>query len=162
MKTEIAVLAGGCFWGVEEILRKLPGVQETTVGYCGGDTPSPTYEKVKKGDTGHAEAVQIAFDPSQISYESLLNYFFRLHDPTTKNRQQNDVGSQYRSSIFYFSEDQKRTAERVKKQAEESGKWTRPIVTEIVPAMPFYTAEKYHQKYLQNNPGGYNCHFLRD
>jgi len=162
MKQEIAVLAGGCFWGVEELVRKLPGVVETTVGYAGGDASTATYEQVKKGHTGHAEAIQIVFDPSQLTYENLLRFFFRMHDPTTKNRQENDIGTQYRSAIFYQSEEQKQTAEKVKEEIDKSGKWSRPVVTEIVPAMPFYTAESYHQKYLIKNPGGYNCHYLRD
>ena len=162
MKTETAVLAGGCFWGVEEILRKLPGVIDTEVGYCGGELKDPTYEEVKKGTTGHAEAVKIVFNPDQINYETLLNYFFRLHDPTTLNRQGNDIGTQYRSVIFYQSEQQREIAEKKKKQVEASGKWRRPIVTQISPAMPFFSAEKYHQDYLQKHPDGYNCHYLRD
>jgi len=162
MKQEIAILAGGCFWGVEELVRKLPGVVETTVGYAGGDASTATYEQVKKGHTGHAEAIQIVFDPSQLTFENLLRFFFRMHDPTTKNRQENDIGTQYRSAIFYQSEEQKQTAEKVKAEVDKSGKWSRPIVTEIVPAVPFYTAESYHQKYLIKNPGGYNCHYVRD
>ena len=159
---EKAVLAGGCFWGMEEILRQLLGVLQTRVGYSGGVTENPTYEKVKKGDTGHAEAIEVVFDPSKLSYEQLLGTFFRMHDPTTVNRQGNDIGSQYRSAIFYLSEDQKKTAEKVKAQVDASGKWKRPVVTEISPARPFYSAEEYHQKYLVKNPGGYTCHFLRD
>lgn len=162
VNTELATLAGGCFWGVEEILRKLPGVMKTTVGYTGGTLAEPTYEHVKKGNTGHAEAVQIEFDPSKISFEQLLAYFFRLHDPTTQNRQGNDVGTQYRSSIFFHSEAQKKTAERVRGEVDRSGKWKAPIATEIVPAVEFYDAEDYHQDYLQKNPYGYNCHYLRD
>jgi methionine-S-sulfoxide reductase len=162
MKTETAVLAGGCFWGVEEILRKIPGVIETEVGYCGGETLNPTYDQVKEGTTGHAEAVKIVFDPSKVSFDTLLDYFFRLHDPTTLNRQGNDVGSQYRSAIFYQSEQQRDIAEKKKKHVNASGKWPRPVVTHIVPQMPFYSAEGYHQDYLQKNPNGYNCHYLRD
>jgi methionine-S-sulfoxide reductase len=158
---EIATLAGGCFWGMEEILRQIPGVLETTVGYIGGSTPSPTYEKVKRGNTGHAESIQIVFDPKKITFEGILDFFFKMHDPTTSNRQGNDVGSQYRSAIFYHSEEQKETAERIKTSVEASGKWNRSIVTEIVPATPFYPAEDYHQKYLIKNPGGYTCHYLR-
>jgi methionine-S-sulfoxide reductase len=161
-KTEIATLAGGCFWGMEEIIRKIPGVLETTVGYTGGILPGPTYDKVKKGDTGHAESIQVVFEPSKISFEGLLAYFFRMHDPTTANRQGNDIGSQYRSAIFFHSPEQKETAEKVKAQVEKSGKWKKPIVTEIVPAKPFYPAEGYHQDYLAKNPGGYSCHYLRD
>lgn len=162
MKEEIAVLAGGCFWGVEELIRKLPGVIQTTVGYTGGALEHPTYEHVKKGNTGHAEAIEIVFDPSAISFEALLQYFFRLHDPTTKNRQGNDVGSQYRSAIFFQSEAQRVTAEAVKSEVDKSGKWKSPVVTEIVPATTFWSAEDYHQDYLQKNPFGYNCHYLRD
>jgi methionine-S-sulfoxide reductase len=162
MNSSIATLAGGCFWGMEEILRKLSGVLQTTVGYTGSTTPNPTYDKVKQGNTGHAESIQIIFDPEILSYEAILGYFFRMHDPTTTNRQGNDVGSQYRSAIFYHSPDQKETAERVKAEVAKSGKWKREIVTEIVPALPFYPAESYHQKYLVKNPGGYTCHYLRD
>jgi len=161
-KQETAIFAGGCFWGMEEILRKIPGVIETSVGYTGGSTANPKYREVCSGQTGHAEAVRIVFDPAKISYEQLLDYFFRMHDPTTLNRQHNDMGTQYRSAIFYTSEAQKQAASRVKEQAEKSGKWKRPIVTEITKAGEFYPAEDYHQKYLINNPGGYNCHVLRD
>ncbi len=160
--TETAILAGGCFWGMEEIIRKIPGVTKTTVGYTGGSTPDPTYELVCTGGTGHAEAVQIEFDPSKLSYEKLLDYFYRMHDPTTLNRQHNDVGTQYRSAIFYTSDAQKQTAERVKEQWDKSGKFKRPITTAIVAATKFYSAEDYHQKYLVKNPGGYTCHVLRD
>lgn len=161
-KTELATLAGGCFWGMEELLRSLPGVKETVVGYTGGTSDHPTYEDVKKGTTGHAESIQIEFDPSQISFEKLLLFFFKIHDPTTRNRQGNDLGSQYRSAIFFHSPQQKETAEKVLKKVEASGKWKRPIVTELVPAKPFYPAENYHQKYLLKNPGGYTCHYVRD
>ena len=160
--TETAILAGGCFWGMQEILRKIPGVIKTTVGYTGGTMPDPTYEMVCSHTTGHAEAVQVVFDPSKLSYAQLLGFFFRMHDPTTLNQQENDIGTQYRSAIFYTSEEQKQIAERVKKQVEQSGKWKRPIVTEITQASTFYPAEEYHQDYLQKNPGGYNCHYLRD
>ncbi|MCX8157658.1 MAG: bifunctional methionine sulfoxide reductase B/A protein [Verrucomicrobiae bacterium] len=161
-KTEVATLAGGCFWGMEEIIRKIPGVLETTVGYTGGTTETPTYKEVCTGRTGHAEAVQVVFDPARLSYEELLGYFFRMHDPTTLNRQHNDVGTQYRSAIFYHSEEQRQTAEKVKARVNASGKWKRPVVTEITKAGKFWPAEEYHQDYLQKNPGGYNCHFLRD
>ena len=157
---ETAILAGGCFWGMEEIIRKIPGVVKTTVGYSGGTTANPTYEEVCTGGTGHAEAIQVEFDSARLSYEALLDYFFRMHDPTTLNRQHNDVGTQYRSAIFYTSEAQKQTAERVKR--EQSGKFKRPITTEITAATKFYSAEDYHQKYLVKNPGGYTCHVLRD
>ncbi len=157
-----ATLAGGCFWGVQEIIRKLPGVISSVVGYTGGTIDSPTYEIVHLGASGHAEAVEITFDPKKISYEQLLGYFFRLHDPTTVNRQGNDVGTQYRSAIFYHDQEQKEIATLVKERVEKSGKWKKPIVTEIVPAKKFYKAEEYHQDYLQKNPHGYTCHWLRD
>jgi peptide methionine sulfoxide reductase msrA/msrB len=159
---ETAILAGGCFWGMEDILRKLPGVLETVVGYTGGTTADPNYEVVKKGQSGHAESIRIVFDPSVLSYDSLLSTFFRMHDPTTANRQGNDVGTQYRSAIFYTSEEQRKVAEAVKQRVEQSGKWKRPIVTQIVAASEFYPAEGYHQDYLEKHPGGYTCHFLRD
>jgi peptide methionine sulfoxide reductase msrA/msrB len=161
-KQETAVLAGGCFWGMEEIIRKLPGVIETKVGYTGGTLANPTYQQVCTGKTGHAEAIQIVFDPAKMSYEQLLGYFFRMHDPTTLNQQHNDIGTQYRSAIFYLSDEQKQTAERVTAQVDKSGKFKRPVVTEITKASPFYSAEEYHQKYLVKNPGGYTCHVLRD
>jgi len=160
--TETAILAGGCFWGMQEILRKIPGVIKTTAGYTGGTVPNPTYEMVCSHTTGHAEAVQVEFDPTKLSYEQLLGYFFRMHDPTTLNRQENDVGSQYRSAIFYTSEAQKQVAEQVKAQVDKSGKWKRPVVTEITQASAFYPAEEYHQDYLQKHPDGYNCHYLRN
>jgi peptide methionine sulfoxide reductase msrA/msrB len=159
---ETAILAGGCFWGMEEIIRKIPGVVKTTVGYSGGATPDPTYEDVCTGATGHAESIQIVFDPARLSYESLLDYFFRMHDPTTLNQQHNDVGTQYRSAIFYTSDEQKLTAEAVKTRWDKSGKFDRPITTEIKHATTFYPAEEYHQKYLVKHPGGYTCHVLRD
>jgi len=161
-QVEVATFAGGCFWGVEDLLRKLPGVLDTEVGYTGGTTKAPRYEDVKQGQTGHAEAVQVRFDPRRLSYEQLLGVFFRLHDPTTPNRQGNDRGTQYRSTIFFHSDDQRRIAERVKQQVDQSKKWPRPVVTTIVAASSFYPAEGYHQDYLEKNPGGYTCHFLRD
>jgi peptide methionine sulfoxide reductase msrA/msrB len=159
---ETAILAGGCFWGMEEIIRKIPGVIKTTVGYSGGTTPDPTYEEVCTGGTGHAESIEVIFDSSRLSYESLLDYFFRMHDPTTLNRQHNDVGTQYRSAIFYNGEAQKKTAESVKARWDKSGKFNRPITTEITAAGKFYSAEEYHQKYLVKHPGGYTCHVLRN
>jgi len=161
-KQETALLAGGCFWGMEEIIRKLPGVLDTTVGYTGGTTKNPTYEEVCTGMTGHAEAIRVVFDPAKMTYAKLLDYFFRMHDPTTLNRQHNDVGSQYRSAIFYTSEAQRETAEKVKAEMNKSGRFDRPIVTEITKATPFYSAEDYHQKYLVKHPDGYTCHVLRD
>ncbi len=161
-KQETAILAGGCFWGMEEIIRKLPGVLKTTVGYSGGQTANPTYEQVCTGTTGHAESIEVVFDPDQMSYEKLLDYFFRMHDPTTLNRQHNDIGTQYRSAIFYTSEAQKRTAEQVVARLTAAKKFDRPITTEITAATKFYPAEEYHQKYLVKHPGGYTCHVLRD
>ena len=161
-RRETALLAGGCFWGMEELIREIPGVIETEVGYTGGNLPHATYAQVKTGATGHAESVRIVFDPERLSYETLLHWFFRMHDPTTKNRQGNDAGSQYRSAIFYASDEQRRVAEEVKAKVDASGKWKRPVVTEIVPASDFWTAEDYHQDYLEKNPGGYTCHFVRD
>ncbi len=157
----VATLAGGCFWGMEDIIRKIPGVIETEVGYTGGEVPNATYEVVKKGRSGHAESVRVTYDPSKLSFEQLLGWFFRMHDPTTENRQGNDVGTQYRSAIFYHDEEQKRVAEAVKAKIEKSGKWKGKVVTQIVPAGSFYAAEDYHQDYLEKNPGGYTCHYLR-
>jgi methionine-S-sulfoxide reductase len=161
-RTEIATLAGGCFWGMEDIIRQIPGVVGTEVGYTGGTLEGPTYEQVKTGRTGHAEAIRVVFDPARLGYEALLGWFFRMHDPTTRNRQGNDVGTQYRSAVFYHDDEQRRVAEMVKRRVDESGKWPRPLVTEIVPAGPFYPAEDYHQEYLVKNPGGYTCHWVRD
>ena len=160
---ETAILAGGCFWGMEEILRKIPGVVSTDVGYAGGASFGVSYEEVRGGGTGHAEAVRILFDPARITYAELLEkWFFRMHDPTTANRQGNDVGPQYRSAIFTTSPEQKRIAQAVKARVDDSGKWKRPLVTEISEAGPFTRAEEHHQDYLQKNPGGYTCHYLRD
>jgi peptide methionine sulfoxide reductase msrA/msrB len=156
-KTQKATLAGGCFWGLEDLIRKLPGVIDTTVGYTGGKVKNATY----KNHEGHAEAIEIEYDPSKISYEDLLEFFFRYHDPTTLNRQGNDIGSSYRSAIFYHDEEQRKAAERVKQKVDASGKWKRPVVTEITKASEFWTAEDYHQDYLIKNPGGYTCHYDR-
>jgi peptide methionine sulfoxide reductase msrA/msrB len=158
----VATLAGGCFWGMEELLRQVPGVLATRVGYTGGRTRNATYREVSRGDTGHAESIEVVFDPARLGYEELLRLFFRMHDPTTRNRQGNDVGTQYRSAIFYHDEEQRRTAERVREEVQRSGKWRGEIVTEIVPAGEFWEAEEYHQQYLVKNPGGYTCHYLRD
>ncbi len=157
--TEKATLAGGCFWGVEELFRKLPGVVDTTVGYTGGATKNATYKDVKTGRTGHAESIQIEFDPATISYDEILDYFFRLHDPTTKDRQGNDMGSQYRSAIFYHDDRQRAAAEAAIERNQP--KWPRPITTQVVPAGEFWEAEDFHQDYLQRNPHGYTCHYLR-
>jgi methionine-S-sulfoxide reductase len=159
---ETALLAGGCFWGMEDLIRKIPGVVDTDVGYTGGELVNPTYNHIKTGSTGHAEALRIVFDPTKLSFASILDFFFRMHDPTTLGRQGNDVGSQYRSAIFYLSESQKLTAESKIREWDASKKWKNPIVTEIVPAKVFYVAESYHQDYLEKNPNGYTCHYLRD
>jgi len=158
-KLETAVLAGGCFWGVEDLLRKIPGVKSTDVGYTGGLTKDPTYSEVKLGTTGHAESVRIVFDPSVTSYTTILEHFFRLHDPTTINQQGNDKGTQYRSVIFVLNEEQRKAALEAKKRAQL--KWKNPVVTEVVDASQFYPAEDYHQDYLVKNPGGYTCHYYR-
>ncbi len=159
--TETAIFAGGCFWGVQELLRTIPGVIETSVGYTGGILPNPTYRDVSSGTTGHAEAVRIVFDPKKVSYQTLLEKFFSLHDPTTPNRQGNDIGNQYRSAIFYQHEQQKAQAEKTIKEWDLLGRWKRPIVTEVVKAGPFYVAEEFHQDYLQKHPEGYTCHYYR-
>lgn len=156
--TQVATLAGGCFWGMEELLRQQPGVIATEVGYTGGSVANATY----RNHEGHAEAVRIEFDPSQTSFEALLRFFFRIHDPTTRNRQGNDSGSSYRSAIFYHDPEQQRIAEQVKAEIDASGKWPRSIVTEIVPAGPWWRAEEDHQDYLVKNPGGYTCHWVRE
>ena len=159
--SEIVVFGGGCFWGVEDLIRKLEGVIDTEVGYCGGEGKLASYLDVKKGQTGHAECVQVEFDSKIMSLSKLLGYFFRLHDPTTVNRQGNDVGSQYRSVIFYQNDEQKQVVESVIAELNRSRVWPRPVVTQVVAAMPFYSAEEHHQDYLQKNPGGYTCHFWR-
>ncbi|HJS23451.1 MAG TPA: peptide-methionine (S)-S-oxide reductase MsrA [Pyrinomonadaceae bacterium] len=160
---EVAVLAGGCFWGVEDILRDVPGVIDTEVGYTGGHLENPRYEDTHHSKSGHAEAVRVTFNPSVLSFEELLEqWFFRLHDPTTLNRQGNDLGTQYRSAIFPQTEEQRKIAERVIARVDESGRWKRPVTTSIEPAATWYSAEDYHQDYLRKNPGGYTCHYLRE
>src|SRR5687767_6252555 len=160
---EVAVLAGGCFWGVEDLLRDVQGVIDTEVGYTGGHLKNPTYDDTHDGKSGHAEAVRVIFDPSVLSFEELLErWFFRLHDPTTLNRQGNDVGTQYRSAIFPQTEEQRAIAERVIARVDASGSWKRPITTSIEPAGTWYSAEDYHQDYLRKHPGGYTCHYLRE
>jgi peptide methionine sulfoxide reductase msrA/msrB len=159
---ETAVLAGGCFWGMEEILRKIPGVVSTEVGYAGGKA-GVKYEEVHTGTTGNAEAVRIVFDPKELSYEDLLEkWFFRMHDPTTPNRQGNDRGSQYRSAIFVTSPAQREIARRVEARVDASHEWPAPVVTQIADAGSFTRAEEYHQHYLERIPDGYTCHYLRD
>lgn len=159
---EVIILAGGCFWGVEDLLHKVPGVHSTVVGYTGGITKNPMYEQVKKGDTGHAEAVKVEFDPKKISLKDLLvQHFFKLHDPTQKDRQQNDKGTQYRSVIFYANDAQKKTAEEAIADVTKRKWWKNPIVTQVLKASEFWPAEDYHQDYLLKNPNGYTCHFYR-
>lgn len=157
MKKELATFGGGCFWGVEEVFRTHEGVISTTAGYTGGTLENPTYEEVCQGNTGHAEAVQIEFDPDKVSYKTLVDLFFANHNPTTKNRQGPDIGHQYRSVIFSSSQEQKEIAEKAIKDLGESGKYHNPIVTEIVEATPFYKAEEYHQQYLHKR-GLDACH----
>ena len=158
---ETAVLGGGCFWCLDAVFRELAGVESVESGYAGGRNADPTYEQVCSGG-GHAEVVRVAFDPAVVSFRDLLRVFFTIHDPTTRNRQGNDVGTQYRSAIFVTSPEQRKVAEEAKARAQASGRWKTPIVTEIVDAGPFTPAEDYHQKYLEKNPGGYSCHYLRD
>lgn len=157
MDKEKAILAGGCFWGVEELIRALPGVISTVVGYSGGDVKNATY----RNHGTHAEAIEVVFDPSKLSYRTLLEFFFQIHDPTTRNRQGNDVGTSYRSAIFYLSEEQKETAKQLIAEMTASKVWPGPIVTEVVPATDFWNAEEEHQDYLQKHPYGYTCHFVR-
>ena len=156
--TEIAVLAGGCFWGMQDLIRKRPGVISTRVGYTGDDSlANATY----RNHGNHAEAIEIVFDPEQTSFRDILEFFFQIHDPTTKNRQGNDVGLSYRSAIFYTSDEQKRVAEDTIADVEASGLWPGKVVTEVTPAGPFWEAEPEHQDYLERIPDGYTCHFPR-
>ena len=157
MSTETAILAGGCFWGAQDLLRKRPGVISSRVGYTGGSNANATY----RNHPGHAEAVEIVFDPEQISYRDILEFFFQIHDPSTRDRQGNDVGTSYRSAIFYTSEEQKRVAEDTIKDVDASGLWPGKVVTEVTAAGPFWEAEDEHQDYLVKNPFGYTCHYVR-
>jgi peptide-methionine (S)-S-oxide reductase len=157
MELEKAILAGGCFWGVEDLIRGLPGVSSTIVGYTGGDVKNATY----RNHGTHAEAIEITFDPAVLSYRKLLEFFFQIHDPTTKNRQGNDRGTSYRSAIFYHSEGQKETARKLIEEMTASHKWPGSIVTEVVPASDFWNAEEEHQNYLKKHPYGYTCHYIR-
>ena len=157
MKIEKAILAGGCFWGLEELFRHHPGVKETRVGYTGGEIKNPTYENHGR----HAEGLEIVFDADVLSFQKLLEFFFQIHDPTTVNRQGNDHGASYRSAIFYVNDQQRLVAENVIHSINASGKWPAKVVTELVPFEDFWLAEDYHQKYLQKNPGGYTCHWIR-
>lgn len=152
MSTQTAILAGGCFWCLEAVFDDLKGVQSVESGYAGGHVPNPTYKQVCTGSTGHAEVVRVTFDPQVISYRDLLRVFFAIHDPTTLNRQGNDVGTQYRSAIFYLDEEQKRAAEEVIAELTAAQLWPNPIVTEVTPFDAFYMAEDYHQEYFANNP----------
>ncbi|GGD18531.1 peptide methionine sulfoxide reductase MsrA [Aquisalinus flavus] len=159
--TEKAILAGGCFWGMQDLLRKVPGVRQTRVGYTGGTVDNPTYDQVKTGQTGHAESIEITYDPAVVSYTRILEWFFQIHDPTTRDRQGNDRGSQYRSAIFYTDETQKKIARQVIDAVESSGKWPGRVVTQLVPAPTFWQAEDSHQDYLERYPNGYTCHYVR-
>ena len=155
--TETAVLAGGCFWGMQDLIRRLPGVISTRVGYTGGEVPNATY----RNHGTHAEAIEVGFDPAVLSYCKLLEFFFQIHDPTTLNRQGNDIGSSYRSAIFYLSDEQKQMAEKTIADLDASRMWPGKIVTEVSPASEFWEAEPEHQDYLQRYPNGYTCHYLR-
>jgi peptide-methionine (S)-S-oxide reductase len=157
----VAILAGGCFWGMEALFRRQPGVVKTRVGYTGGSSANPSYLTVKTGATRHAEAIEITYDSDKTDYRNLLEYFFKIHDSTTVDRQGNDRGTQYRSAIFYTDESQKHVAEALIREIDAAGVLPGPIVTEVVPAKTFTEAEDYHQDYLQKNPGGYTCHFVR-
>jgi peptide-methionine (S)-S-oxide reductase len=154
---ETAILAGGCFWGMQDLIRKRPGVISTRVGYTGGEVPNATY----RNHGGHAEAIEIVFDPERVSYRDLLEFFFQIHDPTTKNRQGNDLGPSYRSAIFYATDSQKSVAEDTIADVEASGLWPGKVITEVSPAGPFWEAEPEHQDYLERYPHGYTCHFAR-
>ena len=155
--TETAILAGGCFWGVQDLLRRYPGVEATRVGYTGGDVADATY----RNHGTHAEGIEITFDPAVISYRRLLELFFQIHDPSTENRQGNDRGTSYRSAIYYTSEEQKQVAEETIRDVDASGLWPGKVVTEVAPAGPFWQAEPEHQDYLQRLPNGYTCHYIR-
>lgn len=157
MATKTAVLAGGCFWGMEELFRAQPGVIDTEAGYTGGKNEHPTYQN----HPGHAEALQITYDPAKTSYETLLDFFFRIHDPTTRNQQGNDIGTSYRSTIFYATEEEEMAAEHMIARVNDSGRWPNPVVTTLEPLNTFTPAEEEHQDYLQKHPGGYTCHFIR-
>lgn len=162
LHAETASFAAGCFWGTEEFFRKIPGVTKTRVGYTGGTTKNPKYEDMHDGKTGHAETLEIEFEPLVVSYDTLLDKFFKMHDPTTKDRQGNDEGNQYRSAIFTHGDDQMKRALAFKKKVDQSKAWKKPVVTEIKAAGVFWPAEEYHQKYLIKNPGGYDNHYLRN
>ena len=161
--TETVYLAGGCFWGMEDLLRKIPGVIDTEAGYTGGWLQNPTYDDTHDSKSGHAESVKVVYDPKKLRFEDLLEkWFFKMHDPTTLNRQGNDTGTQYRSAIFFLNDEQRKTAELVKDRVNKSGTWKKPVVTEITAAGTWFKAEEDHQDYLVRNPGGYTCHFMRE
>ena len=157
MNIQKAILAGGCFWGVEELFRDLPGVKTTVVGYTGGDVKNATY----RNHGSHAEGISMTYDADIISYRELLEFFFQIHNPTTRNRQGNDMGASYRSAIFFVNDEQKKVAQDLIKEMDASKKWPGPVVTEVVPAGDFWDAEAEHQDYLQKHPGGYTCHYIR-
>jgi peptide-methionine (S)-S-oxide reductase len=157
MTTKKTYLAGGCFWGLEELFRKQPGIVTITAGYTGGTNEDPTYQN----HPGHAEALEIEYDPSKTTYREILDFFFRVHDPTTKNRQGNDIGSAYRSAIFFQNEEERIDAGAFIDLVDRSGRWDNPVVTTLEPFTKFYLAEEYHQDYLQKNPDGYTCHYIR-
>lgn len=159
MKTEKATFAAGCFWGVESAFRQIDGVLDAQVGYTGGKTVNPTYKEVCTDQTGHAEAIEIIFDPAKVSYRTLVEFFFKMHDPTQVNRQGPDFGTQYRSAIFYHTAEQQAVAEAAKAELDKSGKYKKPVATQILPAKPFYRAEEYHQRYFEKN-GGPACHIF--
>jgi peptide-methionine (S)-S-oxide reductase len=160
MRKEVATLAGGCFWCLEAVFDELEGVEDVVSGYSGGSVPNPTYKHVCTGDTGHAEVVQVTFNPDVISYRDLLRVFFTIHDPTTLNRQGADVGTQYRSAVFTHNEAQEKIAEEVIAELNEAGLWDDPIVTEVVPVEAFYAAEEYHQEYFRRNPNQGYCRMV--
>lgn len=155
------ILGGGCFWGMEDLFREQAGVIDTEVGYSGGSNEHADFHPTYENHPGYAEVLRVTYDPEKTTLHALLDYFFRIHDPTTPNRQGNDVGDSYRSVIFYANEDEKKAAEEMIKMVDESHRWTAPVVTQVVPLTTFWTAEEYHQDYLKKNPGGYTCHYER-
>ena len=158
---EVAYLSGGCYWGLEDLIMEIPGVEHTKVGFSGGHIKNVSYKEVTRGDTGHAESIKIEFDTKKLTFEALLFNFFTMHNPTTINQQGNDKGTQYRSSIFYYNEKQKTIAQEVIDVVNKSKKWGSPVITEIIAFTNFYPAEESHQKYILKNPDGYSCHFVR-
>ncbi|MGH1376521.1 MAG: peptide-methionine (S)-S-oxide reductase MsrA [Alphaproteobacteria bacterium] len=161
MNKETAILAGGCFWGMQDLIRKRPGIISTRVGYTGGHTQNPTYPDICTGQTGHAEAIEITFDPAQTTYRAVLEFFFQMHDSTTVNQQGNDIGTQYRSAIFTCNEEQKNVAQQLIKDIDNAAFLDGPVVTQVTESSTFYEAEENHQDYLEKHPNGYTCHFIR-